>query len=103
AGITAGAPTIAWLQRVVAGLPKGMVVLPDLAISIGDAEWDMLGPHAPDPAGRRRRNLETHPQFHLKLLLERMGVHRSEFDPWRAASEHDAAPSRSKAIASAMQ
>lgn len=103
AGITAGAPTIARLQRVVAGLPKGMVVLPDLAISIGDAEWDMLGPHAPDPAGRRRRNLETHPQFHLKLLLERMGVHRSEFDPWRAASEHDAAPSRSKAIASAMQ
>ncbi|WP_422051156.1 double-strand break repair protein AddB [Sphingomonas leidyi] len=104
AGITASAPAIARLQRVVAGLPKGMVVLPDLAIAISDAEWDMLGPHAPDPVtSRRRRNLETHPQFHLKLLLERMGVHRSEFDPWRAASEHDAAPSRSKAIASAMQ
>lgn len=104
AGITASAPAIARLQRVVAGLPKGMVVLPDLAIAISDAEWDMLGPHAPDPVtGRRRRSLETHPQFHLKLLLERMGVHRSEFDPWRAASEHDAAPSRSKAIASAMQ
>ncbi|MDH4746812.1 double-strand break repair protein AddB [Sphingomonas sp. CBMAI 2297] len=104
AGITASAPAIARLQRMVASLPKGMVVLPDLAIAISDAEWEMLGPHAPDPVtGRRRRNLETHPQFHLKLLLERMGVHRSEFDPWRAASEHDAAPSRSKAIASAMQ
>ncbi|MEN2712478.1 double-strand break repair protein AddB [Sphingomonas sp. NPDC092331] len=104
AGITASAPAIARLQRMVASLPRGMVVLPDLAIAISDAEWEMLGPHAPDPVtGRRRRNLETHPQFHLKLLLERMGVHRSEFDPWRAASEHDAAPSRSKAIASAMQ
>lgn len=104
AGITAGAPAIARLQRVVAEMPQGMVVLPGLATGISDAEWDALGPHAPDPAfGRRRRNLETHPQFHLKLLLERMGVHRSEFDPWRAASEHDAAPSRSKAIASAMQ
>jgi ATP-dependent helicase/nuclease subunit B len=104
AGITASAPAIARLQRVVAGLPQGMVVLPDLAISISEAEWDMLGPHAPDPAtGRRKRNLETHPQFHLKLLLERMGVHRDEFDPWMFASEHDAAPSRSKAIASAMQ
>lgn len=103
AGITASAPAIARLQRVVAELPQGMVVLPDLAISISEAEWNMLGPHAPNPAGRRKRNLETHPQFHLKLLLERMGVHRSEFDPWLFASEHDAAPSRSKAIASAMQ
>ncbi len=104
AGITASAPAIARLQRTVAALPRGMVVLPGLAIGIGDEEWDSLGPHAPDPvSGRRRRSLETHPQFHLKLLLERMGVHRSEFDPWRAASEHDAAPSRSKAIASAMQ
>ncbi len=104
AGITASAPAIARLQRTVAELPQGMVVLPDLAISISEAEWEMLGPHAPDPVtGRRKRNLETHPQFHLKLLLERMSVHRSEFDPWMFASEHDAAPSRSKAIASAMQ
>ncbi len=104
AGINASAPAIARLQRVVAGLPKGMVVLPDLAIGISDAEWEMLGPHKPDPVtGRRRRNLETHPQYHLKLLLARMGVQRGEFESWRAASEHDAAPARSKAIASAMQ
>ncbi len=31
-----------------------------------------------------------------------MGVHRDEFDQWRAASEHDAPPARSRAIASAM-
>lgn len=104
AGITTGAPAIARLLRVVAGLPGGMVVLPGLATGMGDAEWESLGPHLPDPVtGRRRRSLETHPQFHLKLLLDRMGVHRDEFDPWRVASDLDAPPARSKAIASAMQ
>lgn len=103
AGVTATAPAFARLLRCVAELPQGMVVLPGLATGISDAEWDALGPHAPDPVtGRRRRSLESHPQFHLKLLLDRMGVHRSEFDPWRVASEHDAQPARSKAIASAM-
>ncbi|HVJ03010.1 MAG TPA: double-strand break repair protein AddB [Sphingomonas sp.] len=103
AGITTSAPAVARLLRVVAELPQGMVVLPGLATGISDAEWELLGPHAPDPVtGRRRRSIETHPQYHLKLLLDRMGVHRSEFDPWRAASEHDAPPARSKAIASAM-
>lgn len=103
AGITTSAPAVARLLRTVAELPQGMVVLPGLATAISDVEWDLLGPHAPDPAtGRRRRSIETHPQYHLKLLLDRMGVHRSEFDPWRAASEHDAPPARSNAIASAM-
>ena len=104
AGITASAPAIARLLRVVAELPEGMVVLPGLANGMLDREWDSLGPHDPDPAtGRRRRSIETHPQFHLKLLLERMKVHRSDFQIWRGASEHDSAPARSKAIASAMQ
>ncbi len=103
AGITASAPAFARLLRTVAELPHGTVVLPGLATGISEAEWDALGPHKPDPVtGRRRRSLESHPQFHLKLLLDRMGVHRSEFDPWRVVSEHDAPPARSKAIASAM-
>ncbi|WP_448664859.1 double-strand break repair protein AddB [Sphingomonas sp. CJ20] len=103
AGVTGSAPAIARLLRTVALLPQGMVVLPGLSTTISDAEWDLLGPHKPDPVtGRRRRNIETHPQYHLKLLLDRMGVHRSEFEPWRVASDHDAPPARSKAIASAM-
>ena len=102
AGITTSAPAIARLQRVVAGMPQGMVVLPGLATGISDEEWDSLGPHDKDAAGRQRRSLETHPQYHLKLLLDRMGVRRDEFEPWRAASEHDAPPARGRAIASAM-
>ncbi|MBO9712866.1 double-strand break repair protein AddB [Sphingomonas sp.] len=104
AGITAASPAIARLLRVVAGLGEGMVVLPGLATGISEEEWDSLGPHKPDPVtGGRRRAIETHPQYQLKLLLDRMGVRRGEFETWAGRSEHDAAPARSKAIASAMQ
>lgn len=103
AGITTSAPAIARLLRVVAGLPGGMVVFPGIDLAMGDAEWAMLGPFEADPVtGRRRRSLETHPQFHLKLLIDRMGVQRGEIEPWRVATELDAPPARSKAIASAM-
>lgn len=103
AGITTSAPAVARLLRAVAGLPVGMVVFPGLDLTMDQAEWDMLGPFEADPTtGRRRRSLETHPQFHLKLLIERMGVQRGEIEPWRVATELDAPPARSKAIASAM-
>ncbi|GAA0727713.1 double-strand break repair protein AddB [Sphingomonas japonica] len=103
AGITTSAPAIARMLRSIAAMPQGMVVLPGLAIDMSDAEWDSLGPHPVDPVtGRRRRGHETHPQFALKVLIERMGVSRGEFDPWRVASELDAPPARSKAIASAL-
>lgn len=103
AGITTSAPAIARLLRVVAGLPGGMVVFPGIDLAMPGAEWAMLGPFDPDPAtGRHKRALETHPQFHLKLLIDRMGVQRGEIEPWRVATELDAPPARSKAIASAM-
>ena len=41
-----------------------------------DEEWDALGP---DERGRAE---ETHPQFHLKVLLDRIGVARGEVQPW---------------------
>jgi ATP-dependent helicase/nuclease subunit B len=40
----------------------------------------------------------AHPQYHLKLLLNRMGVNRSEVDPWHRAGLAAAPPERSKAI-----
>ncbi|MBB3909926.1 double-strand break repair protein AddB [Sphingomonas desiccabilis] len=103
AGIASASPVIARLLRAIAELPQGSVVLSGLAIDMDDAEWDLLGPHEPDPVtGRRRRALETHPQFQLKLLLDRMGVGRREFETWRAGSEHDAKPARSRTIESAL-
>ena len=103
AGVTSAAPAIARLLRAVSGLMRGMVVLPGLDLAMDDGEWDALGPFPADPmTGRRPRAETTHPQFHLKLLLDRMGVARGEFRTWRAASEIDAPPARSRAIATAL-
>ncbi|GGO98301.1 double-strand break repair protein AddB [Stakelama pacifica] len=103
AGITGSAPAVARMLRTVADLPTGMVVLPGLATNMPDDQWDALGPHPKDSVtGRRKRSIETHPQFHLKLLLDRMSVARGEVRTWRGGSEHDADPPRSRAIANAL-
>jgi ATP-dependent helicase/nuclease subunit B len=103
AGITIGGPAVARLSGVVAGLEQGLVVLPGLDLALPDEEWEALGPHEPDPAtGRRRPPIETHPQFHLKLLLDRMGVARGEVERWRWGGGRDAPAARSRAIAHAM-
>jgi ATP-dependent helicase/nuclease subunit B len=104
AGITTAAPAVTDLLRVVARIPDGMVVLPALDITMPEEEWRALGPHEPDPeTGRRRPSIETHPQFHLKLLLDRMGVGRGEVERWRWGGGGLAAPAaRSRAIANAM-
>ncbi|HTU10742.1 MAG TPA: double-strand break repair protein AddB, partial [Allosphingosinicella sp.] len=103
AGITTAAPAVARLLGVVARLGQGSVVLPGLDLALPEAEWRALGPHAADETtGRRRPAIETHPQFHLKLLLDRMSVARGEVEPWRWGGGRDAPAARSRAIAHAM-
>jgi ATP-dependent helicase/nuclease subunit B len=103
AGITTAAPAVAMLLRTVSRMPEGMVVFPALDLDIKAEEWDALGPHELDPATEfRRRALETHPQFHLKLLLDRMDVGRGEVQRWRWGGGRDAPAIRSRAIANAM-
>ena len=98
AGITTAAPAVASLLRRVADLPQGLVVLPGLSLAslMPDEEWEALGP---DEAGSAE---ESHPQFHLKLLLERMDVARGEVRLWRAAGRSAARAIRGRAIANAM-
>ena len=93
AGVTTAAPAIARVLRTVADMARGMVVLPGLDQVMAADEWDALGPTRPD-ADDDRRPLETHPQYHLKLLLDRMGVARDEVQPWDAASPHDGPEAR---------
>lgn len=103
AGITDTAPAVARLLRCVADLPQGMVVFAGLDRMMDEAEWEALGPHAPDPAtGLVARSIETHPQFAPKLLLDRMGVGRGEVADWpdRAGPTADAA--RGRTIANAL-
>lgn len=94
AGVTTAAPAIARLLRTVADLPQGMVVLPGLDLGMAGAEWEALGPVKADPDKPGERPLETHPQYHLKLLLGRMGVSRDEVLEWDGTSAFDGPDAR---------
>src|SRR6476661_7072841 len=98
AGITTAAPAVAALVAQVARMPHGMVVLPGLWLPnvFPEAEWEALGP-AEDGRGE-----ETHPQYHLKLLLERLGVARGEVRAWRWSGMSASSPARARAVANAM-
>ena len=102
AGVTSAAPALADLLRVVSELPRGAVIIPDLDLAMPGHVWDELGaagarddpgdpPFAPNDA-------VTHPQYHLKLLLNRMGVNRAEVQPWHRRGIAAAPPERSHAI-----
>ena len=98
AGITTAAPAIAALLHRIARMPEGEVVLPALSLAnvLPDSEWDALGP---DDNGRGE---QTHPQFHLKLLLDRIGVGRGEVRPWPVSGRASSPAVRGRAIANAM-
>lgn len=102
AGVTSAAPALAALLRTVSELPQGAVILPDLDLAMDDAVWDELGRAgaAPEPGAEpfARGDAVSHPQYHLKLLLNRMNVARGEVQPWHRSGEAAAPPERSKAI-----
>lgn len=98
AGITTAAPAVASLVGRVARMPEGLVVLPGLWLAdiFPKGEWDLLGP---DEKGRGETN---HPQYHLKLLLKRIGIAREEVQRWRWSGRAASSPVRSRAVANAM-
>jgi len=104
AGVTSAAPALARLLKIVAELPQGAVILPDLDLSLDETVWGELGTAgAPENAGDPpfgRADSVTHPQYHLKLLLNRMGVGREEVRPWHRRGMTAAEPERSHAISS---
>ncbi|MDZ4308795.1 MAG: double-strand break repair protein AddB, partial [Allopontixanthobacter sp.] len=104
AGVTSAAPALARLLRVVSELPGGAVILPDLDLAMVDAVWNELGTAgAPEQAGDppfTRGDAVTHPQYHLKLLLNRMVVARGEVRQWHRKGLTAASPDRTYAISS---
>jgi ATP-dependent helicase/nuclease subunit B len=92
AGISTAAPAIAALMRTIAEMPGGAVVLAGLATpdALPAAEWEALDREP------------SHPQHHLKLLLDRMGVARGEVDQWPGRSRASSPAVRGRAIAHAM-
>ncbi len=100
AGITDSAPAVTRLLRCVAEMPAGRVVFAGLDLDMPAEEWDALGPHRETPS---TRPIETHPQYHLKLMLDRMSVGRGEVSRWRGGGEGaDADAARGRAIANAL-
>lgn len=102
AGITSATPAVASLLRVVSELPQGAVILPDLDLAMDDAVWEELGRAgaAPEPDAEpfARGDAVSHPQYHLKLLLNRMGIARAEVQPWHRRGDAAGPPERSRAI-----
>ncbi|WP_051504246.1 double-strand break repair protein AddB [Sphingomonas jaspsi] len=98
AGITTSAPAIASVLGSVCRLAQGAVVLPAVPDerSLAGEEWDALGPDADG------RGEETHPAFHLKRLLDRIGVSRHEVEVWRWGGRAASSAVRGRAIAHAM-
>jgi ATP-dependent helicase/nuclease subunit B len=76
AGISTPAPAIAALMRVIARLPQGAVVLAGLDPAMPADQWEVL------KASDQERAIENHPQFHLRLLLDRMGFNRDDVRAW---------------------
>ena len=98
AGITTDAPAVAAVLARVARMADGSVVLPGLALAdtMLDHEWDALGP-TDDWRGE-----ESHPQFHLKRLLDSIGVARGEVANWRGGGRAASPAVRGRAIAHAL-
>ncbi|MEO6361131.1 MAG: double-strand break repair protein AddB [Sphingomicrobium sp.] len=98
AGITTFAPAIVALLHRIARMTDGMVVLPALNLSnvLPDDEWDALGPDD------NSRGEETHPQYHLKILLDRLGIARGEVRLWPSAGRASSPAIRGRVVAHAM-
>ncbi len=78
AGSTGSQPATAALLATIASLPQGRVILPGLDTHMPESEWDVLA--------------ETHPQFALKQLLERLRLKRPAITP--LTSDDSATPAR---------
>jgi ATP-dependent helicase/nuclease subunit B len=96
AGISTTAPATAELMKSIAYLPKGQVVFAGLDLAMPDVEWDAIG------GGEDRLPIETHPQYQLRRLLDRMGIARAEVRTWRWGSDADARAPRARVISNAM-
>jgi ATP-dependent helicase/nuclease subunit B len=88
AGSTGSIPAVAALLGVIAGLPKGAVVLPGLDQRLPEALWDRL----PD----------THPQAALARLLRGLALPRAAVRPWPARAEAAPIPGRGDLAAAIM-
>ncbi len=78
AGSTGSIPATAALLGVVAGLPRGEVILPGLDLALDEASWEALEP--------------THAQYGMARLLDSLGMNRTEVAVWPPAAARPLPP-----------
>lgn len=98
AGVTGSIPATAELMRQVLRLPQGAIVLPGLDLDLDEASWEAIAPA--DPAAERH---PEHPQYGLKILLDRLGVSRAEVGVLAGAPPTGAEKARARLISEAMR
>ncbi len=110
AGVTGSIPVTAELMRVVARLEAGAIVLPGLDTELDDGSWAKISaPHIcpvdVEPHAGHRENVghPEHPQFGLKVLLEAIGVDRTDVAILPGAEPDNLARQRLKFISEAMR
>ncbi|MGJ3230718.1 MAG: double-strand break repair protein AddB [Oceanicaulis sp.] len=89
AGSTGSIPAAAELLDVVAGLPKGAVVLPGFQIDMDARAWAAVD--------------DAHPQRAMKVLIETMGMARDQVTVWPGAAEGESEARRVRVIAEALR
>ncbi len=82
AGSTGTVPATADLLAAIAVLPQGRVVLPGLDRDLDEPSWAALD--------------ASHPQYSLKRLLTRLGLHRHEVPDWPTAEVSPRAAARAR-------
>ena len=92
AGSTGSVPATADLFAVIARLPQGRVVLPSLDRAADAAMWDAIGLD------------QTHPQYGMARLLDRLGVKRDAVRDWpQEGFRHAAAGARTALLTEALR
>lgn len=86
AGSTGSLPTTASFLGTIASLPKGVVILPGVDLSLNEEAWQAI--------------TDSHPQASLKHLLETLNVSRNQVRLWRESSCN---PAREKLLRETMQ
>jgi ATP-dependent helicase/nuclease subunit B len=88
AGTTAGIPAVAHLLRVVAQLPTGQIVLPQLDLGMAEDAWATLEP--------------SHAQAGLARLLSDLDATRADIRPWDSHTQPTIAPTRFPVLSRAL-
>ncbi len=86
AGAVGGVPAVSNLLSVIASLPNGHVVLPGLDQHIDDKSCQAIG--------------ETHPQYEIKQLLDKLKAPRNKVEIWHEDASFQTAPEARLELAS---